>query len=110
LNELHGGPLSIPFPPAQVAPFSGQELVYQGDSGLPHAFGQPPHHHHQVPHDDWSVGWAFLEKSSKFSRRKGVPTRDCDYLKEKYGTNMAAALNIVTVKSLYFRSIVYTQT
>ena len=74
LNELHGGPLSIPFPPPQLNQFpvsqlnqfpvsqlnqfpASQELLYH-DPPHQNVFspaamggGQHPHHHHQVETD-----------------------------------------------------------
>jgi hypothetical protein len=53
LNELHGGPLSIPFPAMPMGNFPPAELHFSVSDGshnlgiFPPSFGQPPHHHHQ---------------------------------------------------------------
>jgi hypothetical protein len=53
LNELHGGPLSIPFPPTQMGQFPPPEVLYHDvsqhkEGNFPLVSGQAPHHHHQV--------------------------------------------------------------
>jgi hypothetical protein len=53
LNELHGGPLSIPFPPQQLNQFAPPDILFSDSSrhfssALVSGAGQAPHHHHQV--------------------------------------------------------------
>ena len=53
LNELHGGPLSIPFSPQQMNQFTPQDILFSDSSrhfspALVSGAGQAPHHHHQV--------------------------------------------------------------
>jgi hypothetical protein len=64
LNELHGGPLSIPFPPTQMGQFPPPEVLYHDvsqhkEGNFPLVSGQAPHHHHQVLNEHKLKRWEF---------------------------------------------------